>query len=250
MTKRKYGKPPIIEALCEFTFDADKGSPPSMLTLPGRLQSELDGDYTGDPREVRVQSFQSFPGGKEPNFAVESRLHRIQLPTADGTRLIAVGVNVLSINMLPPYTSWDEEFFPRIKAAFSAYKKIAKNGPVRRIGIRYINQIDANEPNYDPDEYFTLKDRADNLIKGVLTNFTKRLEFLTKDEHKIIVTFGANPAHESNNTIFLLDIDVIWDAGSLSEEREAIEMAEKLHRIEGETFEALITEKARKLFDA
>ncbi len=250
MGDHRYKNPPIIEALCEFIFETEKGSLPNILTLPGKLQSELGADYTGQPRQQRVQFIRAAPDATDANIALQNRLHRIQLPTADGTRLISIGSNALAVSMLASYTSWSDEFFPRIKKAFSAYKKITNLEFVKRIGIRYINELKIAEENADPNDFFTLRDPTDDIVKGKLTHITKRLEFLTDEKYKIVITFAANPAVQSKETAFLLDIDVIWDADIVSGEKNIIGMVDKLHTVEGQTFEALVTDKARELFNA
>lgn len=154
MPAKKYKTPPILEALCELTFAPAPGATVHLLTLPGLLQSALGAEYAGEPREQRVQTVMVPTGTEQGNVSLQDQLFRIQLPTKDQTRLLAIGPNVISISMLRPYgeQGWDE-FLPRIERALEAYLKIANPIGATRIGVRYINQIDVPEPGAPTKKY-------------------------------------------------------------------------------------------------
>jgi len=56
----------------------------------------------------------------------------------------------------------------------------------------------------------------------------------------------VNPA----TTEYLIDVDAVWNEGSLDGVDAVMAKAEELHAIEGVAFESLITDNARELFDA
>src|ERR1700677_5166372 len=100
MSAKQYARAPIEETLCEFTF-----APISKqfdFSLPGRLQLHSSmREYSGAPRTQNIQTITA--GANQPHVAVQNALFRIQLPTVDGTRMVAVGANVLAVTVLRPY---------------------------------------------------------------------------------------------------------------------------------------------------
>jgi uncharacterized protein (TIGR04255 family) len=243
---RKYKNPPIDEALVEFTF-----APPVEwdLTLPGKLHNLLKDEYTGKTRQQNVQTVATAPADQSAiSLQVQNELLRIQFPTADGTRLVSIGRNTLAISMLKPYEGW-ESFKPRIERALDAYRQIASPENVTRIGIRYINRIIVQEKNADPSKFFNYDLSNDPILKAKITSFMKRFEFENSAGDKLLITHAALLPSNAEHTEFILDIDTIWDRAPLDFEK-AIEKMEHLHEVEGAAFEKIITEEARKLFDA
>lgn len=191
MARKKYMNPPIIEALCELTFELPSDTPVNFITLPGLLQAKLGDAYSGQPREQRVQSVTVPVGSELDRIQVQDQMVRLQLLTKDGTRVLSVGPNTLGISMLAPYgdDGWEGEFQPRIKAALSAYMAIAAPLAVTRIGMRYINQIELPDPKANAESYFTLnQEKIDNCR---LTAFLKRLEYQSDDDIKILLTYAT-----------------------------------------------------------
>ena len=144
--RHRYKNPPIEEALCEFRFKPGRDWD---LTIPGKLQTKFDDEYTGKPREQKVVEFAvKTQEGKSPNLSYGEGLAKVMLVTKSGKRVIGVGSDVLSVHMLRPYqdplqpnrSGWDE-FEPRISKALKAYWDVAEPIGVCRIGIRYINKI-------------------------------------------------------------------------------------------------------------
>ena len=249
MAAHKYRNPPIIEALCEFTFTPLPTSEGNFFILPGLLKAELGVDYSGTAREQRLQSVVP---DKKSNIAVQDHLFRIQLPTGDGTRLLSIGPNTLGVSILKPSgeEGWEGEFLPRITKALKAYKKVAKPLNVLRIGLRYINQIQIPKSDANIEDYIAISSNKPQLLKAKLLSFVWRYEYIREDSTKIIVTCAKTITAIPDHTGVLLDIDTIWDSKPISDEKEIIKKVKDLHRLEGTVFEALITASAKELFDA
>ena len=95
-----YNNPPIKEALCEFHFKPKRNWD---LTLPGKLQSALGQEYTGKPHEQRVVWRESF---RRPasQFEIRRAVVKDSSYAQNGTRMIGVGPDVLSVHLLDPYS--------------------------------------------------------------------------------------------------------------------------------------------------
>jgi uncharacterized protein (TIGR04255 family) len=248
MSADQYKNPPIEEALCQFTFSPS--SEAEFLTLAGKLQSQLP-EYSGEPRLQQVQTIVANQTAQQPNISLQNDIARIQLLTPDTRKLVAVGRDTLSVNILRPYTGWDEDFRNRIEAALTAYYKIVSKAlAVTRIGVRYINRIVVPVPGAVANNFFRTSDPEDALMQGRLTHFAKRLEYAVEGPAKIVVTHATIAARDPKTTEFLLDIDAIWDSSPIADLQRALKCADDLHERVGVTFESLITDNARELFNA
>ena len=243
--------PPIIEALCEFTFTPIPHRPKAFSSYcQDSLRPSLELIMRA-PLANNGCKASWFPMRKLPS-RYKNSLFRIQMPTGDGARILSVGQNTLSVSMLKPYgeDGWEGEFLPRIIRALKAYKKVAKPLNVSRIGVRYINQIQIPEFDANIENYIALKDTTPELLNAKLSSFVRREEYAKEDNTKIIVTCAKTIPATPNHTGILLDIDTIWDFKPIREEKDIVRKVKELHRLEGTVFEALITDAARKLFDA
>ena len=252
--RRRYKSPPIEEAVCEFRF---LPSEEWDLTIPGKLQSEIAGDYTGKPHEQRVIEFGlQTAGNQPPGLRIGEGLAKVQLVTEDGNRKVGVGKDVLSIHMLRPYhnplnvdkSGW-EEFRPRIERALDAYWMIARPYGVSRIGIRYINKIVVSQTQVRIEDYLNC---APHDVKGLpdrMSNYVSRAEYKYEDNILLILSHGIVSA-PPGQLGFLLDIDVILAMSNPIEHDSVLQITNTLRAREVKVFEMLITDKAREIFDA
>jgi uncharacterized protein (TIGR04255 family) len=248
MPRRKYKTPPIIEALCELQFNLPDNPNSHHVTVIGKMQSALGADYSGNPGEQRLRSI-TLTADPAPVPQLET-LFRFHLPTADGKRLLAIGPDALSVNVLHPYTTWEDDFRPRIKAALDAYWPIAKPLSVKRIGVRYINRVVVPAAAGDFTNWFNSTAMNTDVPGSRLTHFAHSNESTLPDKTKVIVNHLTIVPDRPQDAAFLLDIDAVWDATPLVDRNEIDSTIEKLHTLEGDVFEALITEATRDIFDA
>lgn len=254
MQRRRYKNPPIDEALCEFRFLPDQDWD---LTIPGRLHGELGDEYSGKPQEQRVANITlNAQEGQPARFSYEEGSARTQLVTEDGKRLIGIGKDVLSVHMLRPYqdplhpeeSGWDE-FRPRIERALGAYWKVMQPRGVNRVGIRYVNKIVIPKRLVRVESY--LKSALPDVsgLPDRLASFMSRVEYHYGDGVRLVLSQGATDAPRGH-VGFLLDLDVIWETTESVGQDEAVEKANDLRTRERDAFEAVVTDRARELFDA
>jgi len=253
MERRKYRNPPIEEAVCDIQFAPAADWDP---TMPGRLYEKLKEIYNEKPRPQQVVELPVLGTNAEGKPSAPSAhglfKQRVQLLAENGTRIVGVSADQLSVHMLRPYTNW-EEFRPRIMRALGAYREIASPEGVTRIGLRYINRITIGLDNPDLGQYFTIPPKFPDVDPPtrVLGFFNrKEAEFIDKPI-RIVITFTNLERKQPGGLSYLLDIDVIWirpdDPFPLDEIEGAIEDIKIRHR---QVFESLITDESRKLFDA
>ena len=252
--RRRYKSPPIEEAVCEFRF---LPSEEWDLTIPGKLQAEIAGDYTGKPHEQRVIEFGLQTAvGQPPGLRLGEGLAKVQLVTKDGKRKVGVGKDVLSIHMLRPYhdpasvdgSGW-EEFRPRIERALDAYWEVVRPQGVSRIGIRYINKIIVSQSQFRIEDYLNC---APPDVKGLpdrMSSYVSRAEYRYDDNILLILSHGT-VRNSLGQLGFLLDIEVILEKSNPIEHDTALQITSTLRARELEAFEMLITDKTREIFDA
>ena len=253
--RRRYRNPPIDEALCEFRFRPGEEWD---LTVPGKLQAEISGDYTGKPQDQRALSVAFKTSDSQPQeLAIDEGLAKVQLRTDDGKRIVAVGRDVLSVHMLRPYqipgqageSGWDE-FRPRIERALEAYWNVCPPQGISRIGVRYINKIlPPSSPQVEIKDYLNCAPAEVEGLPSQVENYLSRIEYRHDDDALIVLSHGTIGGR-INQVGFLLDIDVISETVEPLDRERAMEAVELLRVREREAFELLITDKAREHFDA
>ena len=143
------------------------------------------------------------PGGGVGLSAVSAAaqatlVQRVQLLGDEGTRIVGVSADHLSVHMLRPYTNW-EDFRPRILSAVDAYKKIARPEGINRFGLRYVNRITIDTETPDLGLYFS-EPPIFPVFKhpARMTGFLERKEATFSDKPiRAVVTFadtGVKPA--------------------------------------------------------
>ena len=253
--RHRYRNSPVEEALCEFRFE------PRLdwnLTIPGRLQAVLGNAYPGKPREQKAIEV-DLGAGDGPSFSLKHRqgLAKVQLVTTDGRRLVGIGRDSLSVHMLRPYRQhgeetqggWDE-FKPRISEALDAYWKVADPMGVKRVGVRYINRLVIPSGSVELEDYLTCGLPQSAALPETVSNFVSRVEYAFPHPVRLILTLGTVPASRAGVQEFLLDLDLIREDAEPLDQWQALSAVEELRTREREVFESVITDEARRLFDA
>ena len=259
MTSR-YRNPPIEEAVCEFQFAPSRDWD---LTIPGKLHHQIIDEYGGQPRELRVLETTVKTGSDSEAAEIQHRaeIGKLLLVNSEGTRMVGVGPDMMSVHMLRPYqnsatpgtSGWDE-FRPRIEKAIGAYWNVANPRGVSRIGVRYINKLVV--PRREEGIKRSLKELVECTppdipgFSGMMDNLASRFEYTCPDNMKLALSQHLANA-ENDQFEFFLDIDVGWNtAEEPIDQNAALEKTSRLKEQENQIFEALITDRAREHFDA
>ncbi|MCY4100239.1 MAG: TIGR04255 family protein [Rhodobacteraceae bacterium] len=255
MDHNNYLNPPIEEAICEFCFTSNDEWD---LTIPGKLQVELGNEYTGKPRRqnsmsVGDQSLESI------RLKLEDELNRVELVNEEGTRLIGVGKDNLSIHLLRPYHDiskyeiggW-EEFEKRITHALKSYIQLTEREQIDWISVRYINKLVIPGKLVPLEEYLKCALLEIDGLPQNYSAFFNRTQYDYDKNHALILAYASLPSSNPRIKECLLDLDVIWhhhDTKPIGK-KEILKIIRTLHKHAGNAFEAIITDKARELFNA
>ncbi|WP_422751328.1 TIGR04255 family protein [Micromonospora sp. WMMD1219] len=244
--RRIYRNPPIVEAIVELRF---LGGLTWNLTIPGRFYDQIKSEFPDEPeqREVVEANF----GGKSPDEAMLSVNRKEQrVLFRNGSRLLVLGPNVLTVNSVRPYEGW-ESLKARIDSALSTYRSILNPDAVSTIGVRYINRIELAAEQFSLGDYFTI-------VQGLpvagfparLNSFFDRME-LTYDEIPATIAFTwatTRPEKSDRGSAFVLDLDLRWNEPCSFE--NVLANVEELRNRERIAFESLINDRLREIFDA
>lgn len=246
--RTQYKNPPIVEATCEFRFaPVEEWN----IAYSGLFLEKVKARYSGKPREQRLLQVSGRPAVTAPREGTTfQEITKVQIPTADGKELVAVGPGMLSVHVMKPYSGW-ERYRKQIDEALNAFLAIAKPDGIRRIGIRYINRIEPSDPEAPPREFFASPPHSLDQLECVLETFALRHEYVYRDEPvKLLVTM-ARVDIEQGRQGFILDLDVVqeWTSEPL-QLKKGMQIVDDLRRRERQAFETMITDKARVLFDA
>lgn len=240
---RQYKKSPLVEALCEFQFIPGQ---PWDVTIPDLFYEKISGEFPIKKQQLGVGiSFQ--PRGIGIAQEMEM-LQRIQFFKTDETALVQVGINLLAINQLKPYPSWNA-FKPLILQNLTRYLEIAKPKGFKRIGLRYINKIEFDKDSIELGHYLKYSPFIPPELPQKSVGFHFRVEIPYQDgrDHLVVILASAIP-QKANCLSLFLDLDYFIakpDGISLDQAPDWIEQA---HSAVENAFEACITDECRKLF--
>jgi uncharacterized protein (TIGR04255 family) len=248
---RKYLNPPIVEALCEFGFEPGQ---PWDGTIPGLFYNEIKEKFPKKRQQavlqvgiqISGQNPSSIPSPALFSPAPES-FSRLQLVSEDERTLIQIAPDVLAVNKLKPYSSWNE-LKPLIFYAIQKYEKVAHPKAIRRIGLRYINRIQIPLREVDIEYYLRafFPDVPEPLPQRINV-WMQRTEIPFDSDGMLIVQTGSVRQEGVQEVVFLLDLDfvTVGEPFSIDVAANKVEMA---HNNIAEAFEACITDESRKLF--
>jgi len=251
---RKYKNPPIIEALCEFRFEPGEEWD---ITFPGLFYEKVKDDFP-KKRVSRRMQIRAIPVAEE-SYIQQEIIGFIQFLREDGKALVQIAPNLLSVNHLKPYPTWNE-FRPIILDNLGKYKEVANPKGVMRIGLRYINQIELPMESVELKEFFNFYPHLGGELPQEHGSFVVGVQLMYENERDVLKLELASAGVEREGGLAKrLDLDYSQSFFAKESEKGSKPDEISMDDIEGwievahtrveETFEACITDKLRKLFE-
>lgn len=240
---KKYSNPPIVEALCEFQFVPGQ---PWDITIPGLLYEKIKSEFpVKQPQMGFGIGLQPKEGGIEQRVEMSQVM---QFFRADKTALVQVGPDLLTINHLKPYPTW-EIFKPLIIGNLKIYQEVAKPKGFKRIGLRYINKIDFDQHPIELTDYFNYYPFIPPNLPQMHETFQVRVEMPYEEGHdRLLLTLASMIPEKPDVLSLLLDLDYIMVIPERIPLNQVSDWIEKAHTVVENAFEACITDKCRVLF--
>ncbi len=242
--KRKYPKPPIVEAVIEFQFVPGQ---PWDITVPGIMYEKVRKEFP--EKKEQVQFISDIKALKEGVGQQISTSQRMQFIRSDNSALLQISRNIFTVNHLKPYSTWDN-FKPLILKNLKLYVDVVKPKGLKRLGLRYINKIEFKNAPFELTDYFNYYPFIPKNIPQLHEQYNCQVEipFNSRRDLLRLATGSTNP-EAPNKIAILLDLDYIMMKPETVNIEEFPEWLENAHTVIEETFEACITDKCRKLFE-
>jgi uncharacterized protein (TIGR04255 family) len=238
-TAPHYDRPPVVEALVEVYFAGSQWD----MTIPGRFYERVKDRFPGVSSQVQLDIPIAPTGGPIGPLARE----RAQLRSADGSRIVQVGRDLLVVNRLRPYSEFTE-WRPDFVAMLTLYRELAQPSPFARVGVRYLNKIVVPEPEVELSNYFRLYPEVPEGLGSPHGPFILRVETRppSHPDHEFVATFGTSETDDGQPAL-LLDL---YDTAKTSDGAldRIMDLVDEGHVNIAGAFEHSITDEARRLF--
>jgi uncharacterized protein (TIGR04255 family) len=244
MLKRRYANPPVVEALCEVYFAATSWEP----TVPGRFFERVRGRFPQLAQQGDV-AVEIMAGPGPVSARMTPTEPRSRFSSADGSRMVQIGRDLLVVNQLRPYPRF-EEWQPVVLEMAGLYREIALAPAIERIGVRYINRVNLQAERFRMERYFQVYPHVPEGLGASHGAFMMRLEIPPlHPEHSLLVTFGSAPPGKEGDLGLVLDL---YDRVVPRREDSFADLArclDEAHANIERAFEGMITDASRKLFE-
>lgn len=239
-----YPKAPIKEAV--FDVSVDRVENTDINSYESLSENELT-KFPKTERKVQFSGKLKFDTTK-PNVTSEGNERNILgiiFSNSNSNIKIQFRKNGYTLNMLEPYTSWND--FSSIAFKYwEIYKKRMKPNKINRIGLRYINEINLPLKSISLNEYLKFMPEIPNVLKIDYSNLFLKLKSNCKDSENDAIIIRTFNKPKENILPFILDIDV-YEHGELAE-KKIKDKFEVMRNDKNNIFESLITDKTRNLF--
>lgn len=243
MVKRRYERPPVIEALCEIYFSESRWD----ATVPGLFYERIRDRFPKKSQRSDL-SIKVALAGVNPSTQTTPGEPRSQFSSEDGSRMVQVGRDLLVVNQLRPYPRF-EKWRPVALEMTSYYRELAKPTAISKLGIRYINRIEIPGTSLSMEEYFQLYPKIPPELGGTHGSFMMRVEIPAPyPEHQLFVTFGSAPSETKGSLGFLLDFYDVFAVNQTDGFEEVEKALDQGHENIVRSFENTIADASRSLF--
>jgi uncharacterized protein (TIGR04255 family) len=241
---RKYQDPPLIEALCEIQFAADTQWD---LVSPGLIYEQVREQFP-QRRPGRAIALNVSQAGQ--GFGQEVQVvDRVQFVRADNRAMIQVGPQLLAVNHLKPYSSW-ETFRPLIATALEAHRQVIQPAGIHRIGLRYINKIAFPQPRVTLKDYFEIYPQLGPQFPEDHGPFIVGLQFAFAEGRDALTLRVQTAVPDPEDEVAInLDIDYFLTKPGAVAIEDVMDWVEGAHIQVEQMFEASITDVLRTQFD-
>ena len=233
---RTYNKPPLIEAVCDFRFSS---SQPWDWTIPGLFYEQIRSDF---PKKNQLSTIETTVDASEGKV-VQQTQPKLQFISGDGTAVIHVGPNSLTIHQLRPYNGW-ELFKSRILKYLSIYYKTVHPENLANMILRYVNHIEFSEAEIELDDYFRILPRIPNPIPQIYQGFLFNVDI----PHSVLqtglrLTFATVVPEGEAKLAYVLDLGMYSTNSAVPSMDTVSDWLEGSHKHLEDAFDAAFTEK-------
>jgi len=170
-----------------------------------------------------------------------------RLSSADRADLLLIRPPALTVSRLAPYKGW-EYLFEKAQGSWEELRQVVSKPVVKRIGVRFINRIDAPSTDGAPrlvNIYPSIPRLSDFPLKQFIVQVTQKID------QELQATISSLPVESPvpDRVSYLLDIDVSSDENIPRRDDEMWSLLGRMRSAKNNIFETLITSTAREIFE-
>lgn len=244
-TPRTLLRPPITEALVDFRAPTEL-SKPAFEAFAAELRAEFP--KMRERREFKAD-LQITNGKLIPPTATDT-FHGLILENEGGTLTVQLRRDGFTYNNLTSYIGGDQ-LLANALAIWTRFAAVAKPAWVSRVALRYINEL--NLPLVDGDEFRKFLTAPPELPDGAPQKVSEFLSRIVSHdvEHQVtaVVTQRLKDPRPEGPVKILVDLDVFKLAEFSPAAAQLREVLEMLRLLKNQTFFALLTDDAVRLFE-
>lgn len=243
--KKKYSNPPLIEAVCDFKFADDHGDLVDIQNKIGELvKGVLPVRRERKDINVKIQN-----QNNQISSNSEERVVMIQYVDETNNRMIQVGQNLLAVNQLKPYKSW-EDFLPFVLEMLSKYKEASNHNKLQQVGVRFINHLKIQSSEMKTSDFFNIGISIPEGISTELSNFAFVTEHRYNNGDDIMqIAFRTLPVVKEFDFGFVLDLNYLVTKPGENALEHIEQLLNNAHDVLENIFENALTDECKKHFN-
>lgn len=250
-TVPSYARPPVREALIDIRVNQ---LPADRLSVLEKLHEKLRAQYPNKRSQQRWEGMWEF---REDALLSAQKAHGVtgfSFESEDKKRIVQYRLDGFTCNYLKPDPNESWPGWPSLrdeaKRAWELYADSVGVTEVKRLAVRYINQIVIPAPIVELSDYLTAAPSAPKDCK--YQDFRDFLNRVTLDIPELnataIVTQAPAQERQPDSVNLLLDIDIIR-AEALTADVEAVwRILDQFRDIKNDIFQKSLHQKAKNLF--
>jgi uncharacterized protein (TIGR04255 family) len=240
-----YQKAPITEALIDIRADL---SPEIRFEDLHAVKKHLIGDY---PREeARSLGEGVFHFGDSVQASAQQKPWGLHFRNASDNQVAQFRMDGFTFSRLVPYENW-ERLRNEGRRLWNVYREVLRPKKIRRIAVRYINQLNLPGESVEPEDYLNTFPQVSQKLPPELRNFGPYLMNIRLYQADLngflVLNEGTTPPKKPDVISIALDLDLYVEDPPLNDEEELWAFFEKLRERKNLYFEASITDKTREL---
>lgn len=245
--ERHLANAPIREALIDIQADTPSGFDVTAATPS--LHAQLGTTYS--PPEVR-KLFQGQISHNDNRLTTEAKdtgVHALFFRSNDSFNLVQARRNGFTFNRTRPYQNWDA-LVSEAHRTWGIYCRTFQVSRVRRVGIRFINAIEADQtPSgvVDIEKYLEPKISVSQPSAEVLETMSRHVYRYSSLHATAILVLGTGLLRGETVTSVIVDIDVHRDFEESPSEQELWEVIGSFRALKNQLFFSSITERVATL---
>jgi uncharacterized protein (TIGR04255 family) len=241
---KQLSKAPIVEAVIDLVV-----SPPSDFDVNLLLEfGNKTADSYSKAKEVHRNTFQIVTG-PSASSTLEDKIAGYVFHSKDGLYVAQLRPEEFIFSRLKPYSSWDE-FSAEARKIWGYYTAIVTPiSSVKRIAIRYINQLTLPLPAQFED-YLTASPHVPAEMPQTVSGFFSQvaLEDFPNKTTTMVVQF-TQPLTDPSSFTMILDISSFKQGDFELDENKIWGILQVLREAKNRAFFSSITDRARNLYE-